>query len=233
MFRIPSFTFSCLMLSVCADWQYRSRPDLAPPILNITKTPAENSTSPGNIFVAPFSGEKDVSFELPRQPAPYIFKDTGELIWSGFSYYSIWAANFQAGKLNGEDVLLSFEGSHNPKYGHGHGHVTFLNQNYEVIKEVRAGHHHIMDKHEFNIINKHTGLIQIYHPVRRFLGKYGATEEQQWIIDAKFQELNLTSGKVVFEWSSLKHISPHESVLPIYSGQAGSGYKRCLGLFSY
>lgn len=108
--------------------------------------------------------------------------------------------------------MLSFEGSHNPKYGHGHGHVTFLNQNYEVIKEVRAGNYHIMDKHEFNIINEQTGLIQIYHPVRRFLGKYGATEEQQWIVDAKFQELNLTSGEVIFEWSSLKHISPHESV---------------------
>lgn len=39
-------------------------------------------------------------------------------------------------------------------------------------------------------------------------------------------ELDMATGKVLFEWSSLDHVNPSESVLPIDSGfgQAGSGY---------
>ncbi|CUM53134.1 uncharacterized protein AC631_05550 [Debaryomyces fabryi] len=215
---------SYLISVVFGDWQYRSRPDLAPPKLNITILPNED-VSPGYLFLAPFSGYADIdTFHGPRQAAPYIFSSDGELVWSGFSYFSIWATNFQAGKVNGEDVLFSFEGSHNPRYGHGHGHITFLNQNYETIKELRAGNHKIIDKHEFHIINETSGLVQIYQPVPKDLTPYGASPEQQWIVDAIFQEIDINTGEVLFEWSSLEHISPDESVLPIVQGQAGSGY---------
>ena len=40
----------------------------------------------------------------------------------------------------------------------------------------------------------------------------------------KSLELDIATGKVLFEWSSLDHVQPDESVLPINSGQAGSGY---------
>jgi hypothetical protein len=209
---------------VFGDWQYRSRPDLAPPKLNITIFP-DDDISPGYLFLAPFSGYADIdTFHGPRQAAPYIFNSEGELVWSGFSYFSIWATNFQAGKLNGDDILFSFEGSHNPRYGHGHGHITFLNQNYETIKELRAGNHKIIDKHEFHIINETSGLVQIYQPVPKDLTPYGASAQQQWVVDAIFQELDINTGEVIFEWSSLEHVSPDESVLPINQGQAGSGY---------
>lgn len=213
-----------LVASAIADWQYRSRPDLAPPILNIT-VPANDETSPGYLFIAPFSGYADIdTFHGPRQAAPYIFTDKGDLVWSGFTYFSIWATNFQAGRVNGQDVLFSFEGSHNPRYGHGHGHVTFLDQKYETIKELRAGHHKIMDKHELHIINETTSVFQIYQPKPIDLTPYGGTKEQQWIVDAIFQEVDINTGEVLFEWSSLDHISPKESVLPVYEGQAGSGF---------
>lgn len=211
------------LTTAVADWQYRSRPDLAPPQLNIT-IPAKD-TSPGYLFVAPFSGYADIETSHgPRQAAPYIFTDEGELVWLGFSYYSIWATNFQKGVVNGEDVLFSFEGSHNPNYGHGHGHITFLDKNYETIKELRAGNHKIIDKHEFHIIDEKTGLVQIYDPKPIDLTPYGAKPEQQWIVDARFQELDIESGKVLFEWLSLDHVSPDESVLPVFEGQAGAGY---------
>ncbi|CDO93562.1 unnamed protein product [Kluyveromyces dobzhanskii CBS 2104] len=208
---------------VAADWQYKSRPDLAAPILNIT-IPATDKASPGYIFAAPFSGFPDRNHHGPRQEGPYIFTDKGELVWSGWGYYSIWAANFQAAKYKGEDILFSFEGSHNPYYGHGHGHITLLNQNYETIKELRAGNHKVSDKHEFHIINEKTALIQIYQPVPIDLSAYGATSQQQWIVNAIFQELDIETGKVLFEWDSLAHVSPAESVLPVNEGQAGAGF---------
>lgn len=69
----------------------------------------------------------------------------------------------------------------------GHGHITFLDQNYETIRELRAGNHKLVDKHEFHIINEKTGLIQIYQPVPRDLTAYGASPEQQWIVNAIIQ----------------------------------------------
>ncbi|KAH6654452.1 ASST-domain-containing protein [Truncatella angustata] len=210
---------------VVADWQFRSRPDLAPPRLNIT-TPATKDVETGYLFLAPFAGHSDTPTEQhgPRQASPYIFRDNGDLIWSGYGIYSIWATNFQAGRWDEKDIIFSFEGDHNPGYGHGHGHITFLDQHYETMKELRAGKHKIADKHEFHIVNEKTGLIQIYQPVPRDLTAFGARPEQQWIVNAIIQELDITTGDVLFEWASLDHVSPDESVLPINPGQAGSGY---------
>ncbi|PWY75975.1 arylsulfotransferase [Aspergillus eucalypticola CBS 122712] len=214
-----------LLPLVAADWQFKSRPDLAPPKLNIT-IPAAADVEKGYLFVAPFAGIADGPGEMhgPRQASPYIFRDDGELVWSGYSYYSIWATNFQKARWNGKDVLFCFEGDHNPVYGHGHGHVTFLDQHYETIRELRAGNHKIMDKHEFHVINEETALIQIYQPMPMDLTSWGASAEQQWIVDAIIQELDIATGDVLFEWSSLDHVLPDEAILPINPGQAGAGY---------
>ncbi|KAL4780633.1 ASST-domain-containing protein [Aspergillus varians] len=214
-----------LLPLVAADWQFKSRTDLAPPRLNIT-IPAAPDVEKGYLFVAPFAGYPDTAGEQhgPRQAAPYIFRDDGELVWSGYGYYSIWATNFQKARWRGKDVLFSFEGDHNAGYGHGHGHTTILDQHYETIRELRAGNHKLTDKHEFHVINEETALIQIYQPVPMDLTPWGASPEQQWIVDAIIQELDIETGELLFEWSSLEHVLPDEAILPINPGQAGSGY---------
>ncbi|KAI5923511.1 Arylsulfotransferase-domain-containing protein [Camillea tinctor] len=210
---------------VAADWQYKSRSDLAPPKLNIT-IPAAKDVEKGYLFIAPFAGYPDTPTEQhgPRQAGPYIFRDDGDLVWDGYGIYSIWSTNFQAGRWKGQDILFSFEGDHNAGYGHGHGHITFLDQHYETIRELRAGNHKLVDKHEFHIVNEETGLIQIYQPVARDLTAWGASPEQQWIVNAIIQELDIATGELLFEWASLDWITPDEAILPINPGQAGSGY---------
>ncbi|KAF5862735.1 hypothetical protein ETB97_011182 [Aspergillus alliaceus] len=220
-----SLWLASLFPLVAADWQFKSRPDLAPPRLNIT-IPAAPDVEKGYLFVAPFAGFPDEPGEMhgPRQAAPYIFRDDGELIWSGYGYYSIWATNFQKARWKGKDILFSFEGDHNAGYGHGHGHTTILDQHYETIRELRAGNHKLTDKHEFHIINEETALIQIYQPVPKDLTRWGASPDQKWIVDAIFQEIDIETGELLFEWSSLEHVLPDEAILPINPGQAGSGY---------
>ncbi|XDG06234.1 hypothetical protein ABKA04_005849 [Annulohypoxylon sp. FPYF3050] len=210
---------------IVADWQFKSRSDLAPPHLNIT-IPATEDVEKGYLFVAPFAGFPDTPTEQhgPRQAGPYIFRDNGDLVWSGYGIYSIWSTNFQAGLWRGKDILFSFEGDHNPGYGHGHGHITIMDNHYETIRELRAGNHKLVDKHEFHIINEETGLIQIYQPVARDLTAWGGSAEQQWIVNSIFQELDIATGKLLFEWASLDHVSPDEAILPINPGQAGSGF---------
>ncbi len=179
---------SALLGLATADWQFRSRTDLAPPRLNIT-IPATKDVERGYLFLAPFAGFQDTPTEQhgPRQAGPYIFRDNGELVWSGYGIYSIWTTDFRVGRWKGKDVLFSFEGDHNPGYGHGNGRVTTLDQHYETIRELRAGNYKLVDKHEFHIVNEETGLIETYQPVPRDLTAYGGSPEQQWIVNAIIQ----------------------------------------------
>jgi len=188
--RYPSLQQLTLLvaasLPIYADSTYKSRPDLAPPRLNITIAD-RSRLERGYLFVTPFTGFSSPVDHGPLQPAPYILTDTGDLVWSGYTYFSIWAGNFQAARWKGKDVLFSFEGAHNSLHGHGHGHHTFLDQHYQNIRELRAGNHLLSDKHEFIILNETTALIQIYHPIPYDLSAYGAKVGQQWIVDARFQ----------------------------------------------
>ncbi|KJZ73696.1 hypothetical protein HIM_06814 [Hirsutella minnesotensis 3608] len=207
-----------------ADTTFKSRPDLAPVKLNITQACPESGCAPGYYFVAPFNGHADQLNYHPAQPGPYILTDSGEVVWSGFTYYSPWNANFHASRWNGQDVLVCFEGRHNGPHGHGHGHHTFLSQHYDTIRELRAGGHYLSDKHEFIIVNEQTALIQIYQPVQRNLSEYGGTDAQTWVVDVIFQELDIQTGEVIFQWHSLDHVSPNDSKLPLPQGLAGTGH---------
>ncbi|KAJ0323740.1 hypothetical protein COL5a_008099 [Colletotrichum fioriniae] len=92
---------------IAADWQFRSRPDLAPPRLNIT-IPAGNSGGKGFIFVAPYAGFEQGN-SGPNQPGAYIFRDDGELVWSSIGYYAGWVANFRPDTWNGKRYLRGFQ----------------------------------------------------------------------------------------------------------------------------
>ena len=177
-----------LLSGVSADWQYKSRPDLSPPKLNIT-IPPSSLVSPGHIFVAPYTLFPSPKTELyaPLQPAPYIFTSTGELVWSGLGYFSGLPGNFQAGIYDGKDVLFGFEANWIGKPGNSHGHVKILNQHYETVKEVRSGNNRILDSHEFNLLGGKTALVQSNHPVPYDLSKYGMKRDSQWVLVDTFQ----------------------------------------------
>lgn len=177
-------------LGVSADWQYKSRPDLSPPKLNITIPPSE-AVSPGYIFIAPYTLFPFHQAEpyAPLQPAPYIFTSTGELVWSGVGYFSGLSGNFQVGEYEGEDVIFGFEANWAGRPGNTHGHVKILNRHYETIKEVRSGNSHVLDSHEFKILDGKMALVQSNHPVPIDFSGYGMKPDSQWIMVATFQGL--------------------------------------------
>lgn len=37
---------------------------------------------------------------------------------------------------------------------------------------------------------------------------------QGWLLEGMFQEVNVQSGEVLFEWYSMSHIDPHETMIP-------------------
>ncbi|KAH6973440.1 ASST-domain-containing protein [Ilyonectria sp. MPI-CAGE-AT-0026] len=224
MHHLQSLTiWGFLTLGAVADEQYKSRPDLSPPRLNIT-IPATEDVGAGYIFVCPYSGfTKGNGFDGPEQPAGYIFRNNGDLVWSSMGFLTGWVGNMQVSTWKGQPVISAFQGSLDSFHGHGFGHPTILNQNYENIRDLHGGNHKIISIHEFNILDSGSALVEVYQPTQIDLSPYGGAQGATWIVDAIFQEIDLETGKLLFEWSSLQHVSPSDSAVSLALGHAGDG----------
>lgn len=176
-----------LATTVLADGQYKSRPDLSPPRLNIT-IPATDDVAPGYLFLCPYSGfVLGNGYDGPEQPAGYIFRDNGDLVWSSMGYLSGWVGNMQVRTWKGEPVITALQGTLDSFHGHGFGHPTILNNRYETLRELQGGNHKIISIHEFNLLDSSSALSEIYQPTPMDLSPYGGSEDAKWIVDSIFQ----------------------------------------------
>ena len=80
------------------------------------------------------------------------------------------------------------------------------------------------DLHEFLITEEDTILMTMYESTTGDMSEYGMDEG--WIFDCLFQELNLETGEVIFEWRASDHYPIHESMQPLFGtgGYADNGF---------
>jgi len=140
----------------------------------------------GFIFIAPYGGFAD-SHKGPVQPGAYIYRDDGELVWSGVGYHAGWVANFRPDVWDGKPHLRAFQGQLDHLHGRMYGFHTLLGSDYEVRKVVRAGSHRLVSAHEFRIVDGKTALIETPIPRSISLKPWGGDDEQTWILSGGFQ----------------------------------------------
>lgn len=131
--------------------------------------------------------------------------------------------NFHVCQYRGADHLCMFQG--NQRLGYARGHYLIMDQNYNVVQTVEAGNDAIAgDQHEFRLIDDgEAALITVYQPKPFDLTRINI-KGQGWVQDGVFQEINVTSGQVLFSWSALEHLDPYTSyVYPKGSDVAGDG----------
>ncbi|KAM0498995.1 hypothetical protein D7B24_007132 [Verticillium nonalfalfae] len=207
-----------------ADLRFRSRPELAVPRLNITTPAYGHATEKGLIFITPYEGFAE-GHKGPTQPGAYIFRDDGELVWSGTGFHAGWVANFRPETWDGKQYLRAFQGTLDGPHGRMYGHHTLLGNDYEVSKVVRAGSHRLVSAHEFRVVDGKTALIETPIPRIISLKSWGGSNDQRWIVSGGFQEVDIETGDVLFEWESLDHVDPTLSAFPLDFGPGlpGSG----------
>ncbi|KPM40235.1 hypothetical protein AK830_g6328 [Neonectria ditissima] len=210
--------FASLAGCASAEWQFRSRPDLSPPRLNIT-IPASSDISPGFIFVTPYPG-REAAAVLPEQRAGYILRDNGDLVWSSLGYLSGFVANLQVARYQGQPVLQAFQGTIDPRHGRGHGTLQILDDHYRPVAQIQSLTNKIPSIHELRIVDGKTALVEIYDPVSYDLTPYGGSEDQTWIVDSILQEIDIETGELIFEVHSLDIVSPADSLAPLPVGAA-------------
>lgn len=80
------------------------------------------------------------------------------------------------------------------------------------------------DLHDFVITRNDTALITIYDSIPADLTSVGGPE-LGWLYDGVFQEIDISTGELLFEWRSSDFFPPNSSFYPLKD----RGYERALG----
>jgi Arylsulfotransferase (ASST) len=179
---------------------FRSRSDLLAP--SITVTDPATSSAPGFIFVGPRTPD--------RQSGPMILDNTGELVWFlPLAGEVVTATDFRVQDYLGRPVLTYWEGVSG--WGLAYGEYVLRDDTYREIARLRVGNgYYGGDLHEFQLTPQSTALISIYNKVRWDLTSIGGPEDGI-VTEGIVQELDIVTGRVLFEWHSLDHIDLDES----------------------
>lgn len=150
------------------------------------------------------------------------------LVWSGFGAAGPGSAHApHVCNYEGSPHLCYFQGVQMLGYGWGHG--VIMDNSYRFVRSVEAaGHQAATDEHEFLVLpDGKSALVTVYERKQYDLCDYGIKHGLGFIQEGVFQEVDIESGKLLFEWKSLDHIPPSESfVLPGTTEISGDGYTR-------
>jgi hypothetical protein len=179
---------------------FHSRPDLRPPTVTVTMHAA--GTTPGAIFIAPYSG--------PGQYGPMILAEDGSLLWfDPLSPSGTRAADFRVQQYEGKPVLTWWQDPLSAGGSSKSGEVI-VDSSYRRIAVVRAGNGYQPDLHEFQITPQGVGIITVYDGIDCDLSSVGGANDAA-VADTLFQEIDLKTGAVMYEWHSLDHVPLSDS----------------------
>ena len=178
---------------------FRSRPDLKPPVVHI-RTQARGA-APGYVFLAPKMAV--------AQAGPMIMDNRGQVVWFHPLKFTKGVTDFRAQRYRGKPVLTWWRGRLS-NVGVGNGWYVIYDTSYRPIAEVRPGHGLVGDVHEFQLTARDTALMTIYHRRHADLTSIGGPKDGL-IWDGIVQEVDIPSGRVLFEWHSFPEIGIQES----------------------
>jgi hypothetical protein len=177
----------------------RTIPGAYPPRLTVTH-PADG-VARGYVFLAEKKGGEP--------GGPVIADNRGRIVWYRQLPPPLEATDFRPQTYHGKRVLTWWQGRID-KAGIGRGEDVVLDSSYRRIAVVHAGDGLEADLHEFQLTPRGTALISAYQEVRRDLSGVGGPKHG-WVLDSVVQEIDVATGKVVFQWRALDHVPLSES----------------------
>jgi len=176
-------------------------PALHPPVLRVDRR--ARGTAPGYVFLAEKGGAS-------RPSGDAIADDRGRIVWYHEVPAGLEATDFRAQTYRGRPVLTWWQGKIS-KAGVGTGSYVVYDAAYRPLLTVHAGHGLDGDLHEFQLTPRGTAYVSAYREVPADLRPVGGPKDG-YAYDSVVQEIELATGKVVFEWHSLAHVALSESI---------------------
>ncbi|QDP95794.1 ArsR family transcriptional regulator [Microlunatus elymi] len=190
---------------------YRTRPDLAPPAVAITRPRTSGKLRPVGgapyFFLAP--KQYTTAGSTSSQSGPMIIDRGGHVVWfSPSDSDDQRVMDFRVQRYRGKRVLTWWQGAVATGYGSGVG--VIMDSDYHKIAEVKAGDDLEADLHEFLITDRNTALITAYRNTTADLRSIGGLADGK-ILSGVVQEIDIATGKLLFSWDSLDHVDPGAS----------------------
>ncbi|HET9895453.1 MAG TPA: arylsulfotransferase family protein [Streptosporangiaceae bacterium] len=173
----------------------------APPLTILTRAPAGGKSE---IFISPRGGK--------FRSGPEIVTKAGKVLWFRPLPAGQAATDFRTQTYLGRPVLTWWQGQNSVHPAFGADYV--YDSHYRQIAKVTPGNGCSTDFHEFLITPGNTALITATRTATANLTSIGGPARQK-VIDGIVQELDIRTGKVLFEWDSAGHVPYRDSHEPL------------------
>ncbi len=177
-------------------------PTSPPPVTVLT----HGNVGKGDFFVSPFSDQSTYA------NGPEILDPNGNVVWFKSLPQGQEATDFRTQTYKGKPVLTWWQGTGLGGLAKGVDYI--YNDKYQQIATVQAGNGLTADGHEFLITPQNTALILAYTTAQADLTSIGGPADQT-VIDGVVQEIDIKTGKVLFQWNSADHVPYSQSQQPL------------------
>jgi hypothetical protein len=145
--------------------------------------------------------------DRPRPDGALIADDRGEPVWFLSRRPGRKIFDVAVQRYGGQPVITYWEGRF--AAGWGYGTYVLLDQSYREIARIRALGGNRADIHDMRLTDEGTAIVQSYNLVRR-----GGP-----VLDNVIQEVDVASGRLLFEWHSVGNVALRDS----YDRRPGGG----------
>jgi hypothetical protein len=190
-------------LSTAGQAAATTSPTAPPPVTILTNTAGQRG---GDIFISPFGDQSTYA------NGPEIINSQGKVIWFHAVPAGQEASDFRTQIYDGQPVLTWWQGTGLGGLSTGTDYI--YNDHYQQIATVNAGNGFSADGHEFLITPWNTALILSYATATANLTSVGGPADQT-VIDGIVQEIDIKTGKVLFQWNSADHVPYGDSEQPL------------------
>jgi hypothetical protein len=207
--------------------RFTTRSDLTPPALTIAHhnrtAGTASATDPPYLVLAPAGYPR----AGPGEPGLMILDRHGDIVWytpnTGFpASTGSGRVDLQVQSYQGKPVLTWWEGRV-VGTGYGEGKVVIADSSYTPIATLDAGNGLRADLHEFVITPQDTALITAFRPMAADLSALGGPSKGV-ALSGTVQELDIATGKVLFQWNSLDHVPVTDTYAAFAGGTAAAPF---------
>src|SRR6201992_1433878 len=177
-------------------------PTSPPPLTVLT----HGDAGKGDFFVSPTGATSTYA------NGPEILAQDGNVVWFHPLPAGQSAADFRTQTYKGQPVLTWWQGTGLGGLAKGTDYI--YNDKYQQIATVQAGNGLSADGHEFLITPQNTALVLSYTTTTADLTSIGGPANQT-VIDGVVQEINIKTGKVLFQWNASDHVPYSQSEQPL------------------
>jgi hypothetical protein len=184
---------------------FLTRPDLKPPPVRVTRLVSDSliPESPRFILTSP------INYFNPSaaQQGLMIVDRRGRLVYfkpiSGATPF-----DFSVQAYKDENALTWWQGL--VTNAHGVGTAEVRDSSYKPLRSIRVANGLATDLHEINLTSRGTALVTAYEPTTADLSSIGGSSKAK-VFAGHAQEIDLATGRVLFDWNSLEHVGVQES----------------------